>query len=424
MTSTELVEVRVGEIAAGPLNRMSPAEVTEWAHWVREVAAAALTQDVDYGIIPGTQKPSLWKSGAELLLVAAGLGSTVERGAVDVDVDGRRLGVYYKATVHRGATVVAECEAYAGFDENRFFVSAEDNTARERVFAEKDKRPVRADRCVEYRAPWNSVVKMCQKRAIVGAALIATATSGLFTQDIEDEAPAAAAAVEAPAWQRLGFQSAEDEVSVNEGLLARMKEVPADRAADVGAAFDDLGHPKGHRFPVSRDHADALGPVIEAAIRGADAETGEVGPSEPEPPAAAAEEADEFGPGGLKTSLEAEAEQTTFDEAQAAYRPTEDVPVGDVLAEPAVQAGPSAPEWPDNGHRSQIDGVFAKSGVDGLIAKVRSTPSGAVVKQLQSRGVTVSTEWDEDTCRRLLGAIVVRNAEHVSAEDPDEESPF
>src|SRR5262249_50027002 len=41
-----------------------------------------------------------------------------------------------------------------------------------------------------YRAPWNSVIKMAQKRALVGAALVATSASSLFTQDVEDTADA------------------------------------------------------------------------------------------------------------------------------------------------------------------------------------------------------------------------------------------
>jgi hypothetical protein len=45
-------------------------------------------------------------------------------------------------------------------------------------------------KCLEYRAPRNSVVKMAQKRALVGAALQATSASTLFTQDVEDNAPA------------------------------------------------------------------------------------------------------------------------------------------------------------------------------------------------------------------------------------------
>jgi hypothetical protein len=45
--------------------------------------------------------------------------------------------------------------------------------AKERFNAEKWKRPVNVSKFVEYRAPWNSVIKMAQKRAMVGGVLIA-----------------------------------------------------------------------------------------------------------------------------------------------------------------------------------------------------------------------------------------------------------
>lgn len=177
------------------MSRMSPAEVADRARWIREVTKAALIEGTDYGVIPGTDKPTLYKSGAETLLFAAGLGSATHRGDIDLDENGRRLGVYYKTTVLRGDTVIAECEGYAGYDESRFYTSAEEATQRERENAAKYQRSVRESKCAEYRAPWNTVVKMAQKRALVGATLIATSASGLFTQDLEDDhGPAGVAA--------------------------------------------------------------------------------------------------------------------------------------------------------------------------------------------------------------------------------------
>ena len=39
---------------------------------------------------------------------------------------------------------------------------------------------------MEYRAPWNTLIKMAQKRALVGAALNAVAGSGLFVSAADD----------------------------------------------------------------------------------------------------------------------------------------------------------------------------------------------------------------------------------------------
>lgn len=140
---------------------LSPDEARQKAQWVRDVTRAALIDGTDFGVIPGTgKKPTLLKPGAEMLMLAAGLGFTIAK--VD-DEDARtHQGVTYRCSVHRGGHVVAECEGYAGYDERRFANAG------------------------GWRADWNSVIKMAQKRALVGAALNAVAGSGLFTQDVED----------------------------------------------------------------------------------------------------------------------------------------------------------------------------------------------------------------------------------------------
>jgi ribosomal protein L20 len=190
VTALEAVDVTTGELVTvgGP---MTPAEASDRAVWVREVTAAALTLGVDYGQIPGTgTKPALLKPGAEMLLLAAGLGFTMEQVT---NAPGAPDGVTYRCSVHRATSerVVAQCEGFAGYDEPRFFQSAEERTATERTYANKDQRPIRPDRCTEYRAPWNTLAKMAQKRALVGAALNATAASGLFVADVDDDATAA-----------------------------------------------------------------------------------------------------------------------------------------------------------------------------------------------------------------------------------------
>jgi len=166
---------------------MSPAMASAWADQVRSMRASVLRDGTDYMVIPGTRTPSLLKPGAEMLLLAAGLGITV-RQVPEATRFGE--GVTYRATVHRGHVdnIIAECEGYAGYDEDRFYLSRAASEAKERANAAKYKRPVNESKIVEYRAPWNSLMKMGQKRALVGATLLATASSGLFTQDLEDAA--------------------------------------------------------------------------------------------------------------------------------------------------------------------------------------------------------------------------------------------
>jgi hypothetical protein len=177
---------------------MEPAEAADLDNQLRSMMKAILREGTDYGTIPGTPKPSLWKPGAEKLLQWFGFGHEIVKAETERNDDGSRLGVTYRCTVTKempdGRKVtVATCEGYAGYDEDSFFVTEQDARRKaetaERKWAAKDRRqPVSAkwENAVEYRAPWNSVIKMAQKRSLVGAALQATSASTLFTQDLED----------------------------------------------------------------------------------------------------------------------------------------------------------------------------------------------------------------------------------------------
>jgi len=178
---------------------MAPDEASALDRQLRDMMRGVLTDGVDFGVIPGTgSKPTLLKPGAEKLLQWFGFGHSTEKVETERDDAGNRLGVTYRCVITKAmqdgrTVVVASCEGYAGYDEDRFFTTAEQARAKaeasERRWAAKDGRqPNKAkwEFAAEYRAPWNSVIKMSQKRALVGAALQATSASTLFTQDLED----------------------------------------------------------------------------------------------------------------------------------------------------------------------------------------------------------------------------------------------
>lgn len=187
---------------------MDPAEAAALDKQLRDCMRAVLVEGTDYGLIPGMgTKPSLFKPGAEKLIQWFGLG--FENDEVKTERDdpefpsgiadkARRIGVTYRCTVYKeladGRRVtVATCEAYAGFDEDKFYVTLDaaraKAEAKERQYAVQYRRqpnPAKWEYATEYRAPWNSVIKMCEKRALVGGAIVATAAAGLFMQDLED----------------------------------------------------------------------------------------------------------------------------------------------------------------------------------------------------------------------------------------------
>lgn len=190
---------------------MEPAEAKALSDQLRECMLAVLREGIDYGTIPGAgDKKNLLKPGAEKLLQWFGFGSRSAEVKTERDEPDRssgiadkasRIGVTYRTEVTKavpggGEVVVATCEGYAGYDEDRYYTNADDARskaeAKERFWASKDGRkpnPAKWENvAAEYRAPWNTLIKMSQKRSYVGAAIDATGAAGLFTQDMEDMA--------------------------------------------------------------------------------------------------------------------------------------------------------------------------------------------------------------------------------------------
>jgi len=152
-----MTDPTTGEIV--PLGRLSPAEVRDDVEWIRDMLRHALVRGVDYDTLPGTQQPTLLKPGAEKLLFAARCGSRTLQIADDDALDHR--GVRYQCAItDRAGFVLAQREGYAGYDESRF-----------------------ANPQTGWRADWNNVVQMAQKRAAVAATKAALNASGLFADE-------------------------------------------------------------------------------------------------------------------------------------------------------------------------------------------------------------------------------------------------
>lgn len=135
--------------------------------------------DNDYAKIPGTNKQSLLKPGAEKLEKLFGLGHTFVMVEKDLDRAGNFAMFTYKAKVYslaRPDVVIAECDAVCSSQEKKY----KDRSVYEKgVFKGKEETPV----CDVL----NTLSKMAQKRALVGAVIAACAASDYLSQDIEDE---------------------------------------------------------------------------------------------------------------------------------------------------------------------------------------------------------------------------------------------
>jgi hypothetical protein len=210
-----------------------------------------LKPDLDYGVIPGTGKPSLYKPGAEKLRFVYAIG--VEFEATESVVDYERLIVdySYRCTARsKTGQILAQCEGNCNSMEAKFgyvwklesdlpeginkskLLTKVGSKESELDFAiQKAETGGQYGKPAEYWKKWkdaiasgaakhitrtsrggkvmdawelgdaqtvyrcpdpdimgkkNTIMKMAQKRAFVGAILIATGASEYFTQDIED----------------------------------------------------------------------------------------------------------------------------------------------------------------------------------------------------------------------------------------------
>ena len=183
---------------------------------IQEVMGKAMKEGEHYGVIPGTDKPSLLKSGAEKLSLTFRLRPTFGLERLDLAGEHREYVVtcdlFNQAGGHEGqgigscstmeskyrwrqakrqcpscgaeAIIRGKAEYGGGWlcwkKQNgcgaKFAATAPEIVAQ---VADRIENPDLAD-------TFNTVLKMAKKRALVDATLTATAASDLFTQDLED----------------------------------------------------------------------------------------------------------------------------------------------------------------------------------------------------------------------------------------------
>lgn len=125
--------------------------------------AEMMVPGIDYGYIPGCQKPSLFKPGAEKLCDIFGFSKQI--AVIDRLVDWEKGMFAYevKATLINKRTGLIEAEGIGSCN------------SLEKKYKQQDGYTIS-----------NTVLKMAKKRALVDAVLSATRSSAIFTQDVED----------------------------------------------------------------------------------------------------------------------------------------------------------------------------------------------------------------------------------------------
>lgn len=136
----------------------------------------------DYGIIPGTNKNCLFKQGAEKLQKLFKLGTRFTKTDSIIDREQNFAMFTYKAEVFHLATgkVIAEQEGTANSQEVKY--------KNRTVWKNVNVNGKQVRQSIQEETPifdvLNTLMKMAQKRAMVGATILATGASEFFTQDM------------------------------------------------------------------------------------------------------------------------------------------------------------------------------------------------------------------------------------------------
>ena len=176
---------------------LTAADVRAQVNLMQDVMQEVMKKDTHYGVIPGTQQPSLYKAGAEKIMSTFRLAADpqVEPIGHDGEVAYRvKVNILSASGAFLGAGI-GECSSSedkyawrAALCDEEFDLTPENRRrikfAKYRGNVEK-KKQVRTNPADVS----NTVLKMAKKRGLIDAVLTVTAASDLFTQDIEDLPP-------------------------------------------------------------------------------------------------------------------------------------------------------------------------------------------------------------------------------------------
>ena len=175
---------------------------------VQDVLKSQMQEDVHYGKIPGTgDKPTLLKSGAEMLRMVFNMSTICEANDVIVDTDDKGHKTY-EICMHilnkdgvKVATGLGTCSTLES--KYKYRSQLTDRKVPSEYWESRDKALLGGSQYspkkvkgawliserVEHDNPadyYNTVKKMAKKRAMADGILTATCSSDLFTQDLED----------------------------------------------------------------------------------------------------------------------------------------------------------------------------------------------------------------------------------------------
>lgn len=161
-----LVEVTQMTAGSGSL-----AEYSKQRDYLATIVRDKMVRDIDFGIIPGVQKESLYKAGAEKIAQFFGLGARISAKDKTIDLDANFAMFSYTIEIFhlKSGISLAQCEGSANSQEKKYRARKENGALTPTPIGDI----------------MNTLQKMAQKRAYVGAVIQAIGASDFYTQDID-----------------------------------------------------------------------------------------------------------------------------------------------------------------------------------------------------------------------------------------------
>ncbi len=219
MEAGTAVAVRDTERTGLMASAVSPGQIVETIKHVHSLIREAMTEgiDGDYAVIPGTKKKTLLKPGAEKLLLAFGLagvarapqvtdlGNSHREVIVETEIKNLRTGETHAVGIGSCSTLEKKYRYRPGpvtftgkpvpqqywTDRSQDLLGGPGYSTAKNPDTGSWEIVIKGSE-VENPDPadgWNTVMKMASKRSMIDGVLRATASSAMFTQDMEDTLP-------------------------------------------------------------------------------------------------------------------------------------------------------------------------------------------------------------------------------------------
>jgi hypothetical protein len=263
LNSTELAvreDMHVGELLykeAAWRSHDPVGYLTQKRNIMLQFVKSQMIQDQDYGEIPGTKEKGLFKPGAEKLLSLFNYGISVQEMRCVEDWDKPLFSYTYRAVVRdRHGFVLAECDGNCNSMEKKYryrWINESSATSEQKEAAIDRRKASYGARLLvpndDLYSIVNTIMKMAEKRAIVGATLLACNASAYF-RNLEQQTE-----VEAPANRHtMDADVVEDSPAISEAQLKRLWAISSEGGYSPEGArglMESLGYKSSRDIPVS-----------------------------------------------------------------------------------------------------------------------------------------------------------------------------